>query len=168
MNRYRRILSAALAGGILSAGLASYSGQELKPGANAEPYPRTRTGRVKDMWVSQTTGKQYHVTVEGNVFRAEWLNIPGEWAAQGAFIRTECKRQGKKWVGTSLSYMPWSSQKGTEPKIKNWCHLETKFEVDSITGESISGRGESVTKFDAGKCKILQSGLADIKWSPDK
>lgn len=158
----------ALAGGILSARLIGYFGQELKPGTNAEPYPRTKTGRIKDMWVSQTTGNQYHVTVEGGVFRAEWLNVPGEWAAQGAFIRTECTRHGTKWVGTSLSFMPWSSQKGTEAKVKNWCHLETKFEVDSITDDTISGRGESVRKFDAGACKILKSGMSDFHWSPDK
>ncbi|HLY62986.1 MAG TPA: hypothetical protein VKV95_19745 [Terriglobia bacterium] len=168
MNRHTTFLGAIVAGGILSAGLIGYSGQELKPGTNAEPYPRTATGRIQNMWVSETTGKQYHVTVEGDIFRAEWLNVPGEWVAQGAFIRTECKRHGNKWIGTSTSYMPWSSQKGTEAKVKNWCHLETKFEVDSITEETISGRGESVRKFDAGACKILKAGMSDFQWSPDK
>lgn len=157
-----------LAGGVLSAGMMGYSGQDLKPGTNAEPYPRTRTGRIKDMWVSQTTGKQFRVTLDGDVFRAEWLNVPAVWAAHGAFMRTECKRQGKKWVGTSLSYMPWTSQTGSKSKVENWCHLQTKFEVDSMTATSISGRGESVKKFDSQKCQVLESGTAAFRWTLDQ
>lgn len=149
-------------------GLIGYSGQGVTPRANAAPPPRTNPDRIKNMWVSKTTGKQFRVLVEGNTFRADWLNVPSEWAAQGAFIHTECKRHGKKWVGTSLSFMPWSSQKGTDAKVKNWCHLETKFEVDSITANSISGRGESVRQFDAATCKILKTGMSNFQWSPDK
>ena len=137
--------------------------------AIAQTPARTNYGRIKNMWVSQTTGKQFRVTVDGDIFRAEWLNVPSLWAAHGAFMRTECKRKGSKWVGTSLSFMPWTSQTGgPKTEVSNWCHLKTKFEVDSITANSISGHGESVKKFDSKNCKILESGMSDFQWTPDK
>jgi hypothetical protein len=167
LNRRGQIWLVVMAGGILALGLAGCTRQGVTPNANAETPPQQVSGRIKNMWVSQTTGKQFSVTVEGDVFRAQWLNVPSEWAAHGAFMRTECKHQGSQWIGTTSSYMPWTSQKGPDAKVENWCHLETKFEVDSMTANSISGRGENAMKFDAQKCKILESSMADFQWSPE-
>jgi hypothetical protein len=168
LTKCARIWAVVLVSGILSLGLIGCSKQGVTPTASAETPRRSNPGHMKNMWLSETTGKQFRVTVEGDTFRAEWLNVPTVWANHGAFMRTECKRQGSKWVGTTLSYMPWSSKTKTTTKAENWCHLETKFEVDSMTAESISGRGESVKKFDAEKCQILESGTSEFHWSPDR
>jgi hypothetical protein len=155
-----------LAGAILSFGIAGCTKPGVTLDAKAETTPHTSAAQIKSVWVSQTTGKQFRVNLDGDVFRAEWLNIPPEWVAHGAFMRTECKRQGSAWVGTTTSFMPWSSPKGAKPKVENWCHLETQFEVDSITPETISGRGESVRQIDVKKCQILETGTGPFHWSP--
>jgi hypothetical protein len=132
------------------------------------PKPVLTAAQLKDIWVSQTTGKEYRATVYGNVFHAEWVNIPPDLAAHGSFIKTDCKRQGSKWVGTSSSFVPCSLGKGPGSKLDNWCHLETTIEIDSITADRISGRGETLKKFDCQKCKILESGTKDFFWVPKK
>jgi hypothetical protein len=168
LNRRRRIWNVVLVGGILALGFVGCSKQGVTARANAEATPATTQSPAQNMWVSKTTGKHYRVTVGGETFRAEWVNVPSEWAAHGAFMRTECKRQGSMWVGTSLSFMPWSPQKGTKAKAAHWCRLETKFEVDAINADSIIGRGENVKKLDYQKCQILDSGMATFLWTPDR
>lgn len=138
--------------------------------STAESKNASAPAQPKDIWISETTGKEYHVTEDNNAFHAEWVNISAESAAHGAYIRTECKRQGSKWVGTSASFLPCSA--GTDPKskIENWCHLETKIEIESITADRISGRGEAIKSggFDCAKCKILDSEMKDFFWSPKR
>src|ERR1700693_3673289 len=147
--------------------LSGCSRKAEQPNATAEGKTASAPGQPKDIWVSETTGKEYHVTADNDAFHAGWVNISPESASHGAYIRTECKRQGSKWVGTSASFVPCSV--GTDPKSKfeNWCHLETKFEIESITADRISGRGEAIKSggFDCAKCKILDSEMKDFFWS---
>jgi hypothetical protein len=140
------------------------------PDATAEGKAASASAPPKDIWVSETTGKEYHVTADNDAFRAEWVNISPESAAHGAYIRTECKRQGSKWVGTSASFVPCSVGSDPKSKIENWCHLETKIEIESITADRISGRGEAIKSggFDCAKCKILDSEMKDFFWSPKR
>lgn len=104
--------------------------------------------------------------VENDVFHAEWLNVSPELAAHGAFIRSECKRHGAKWVGTSTSYLPCTLGKDANPSLDNWCHLKTKIEITSVTADGISGQGETLVRFDCKKCKILESRMKDFLWRP--
>lgn len=145
-------------------GIAGCSRQEERK--QVTKNPAESTAPAKDIWVSETTGKEYRVKVENDSFHAEWLNVPRELEAHGAFIRTDCKRQGSKWVGTSTSYLPCTLGKGAKPNLDNWCHLETKIEVTSMTGDAISGQGESLVRFDCKKCKILESRMKDFLWRP--
>jgi len=124
--------------------------------------------QTKDLWISETTGKEYHVTVDGDTFRAVWVNISPELSAHGTFIRTECKKEGTKWVGKSTSYLPCSASSAANSKIDNWCHLETAIEILSITPDRITGNGESVKQFDCMKCKIIEQGSKDFFWTPKK
>ncbi len=168
MNRSVRIRNIALICGALCVGFTGCSGQGKQPNPAADTKPATTPAQSKDIWVSETTGKEYRVLVDGDVFRAEWVNMSPEQTAHGSFIRTECKRQGPKWVGISTSYLPCTLGTGAEVKADNWCHLETAIEIDSITPDRITGNGESIKKFDCLKCIILEKGTRDFFWSPKK
>ena len=147
--------------------LVGCSPQAEQPNAPAET--KLAPGKAPgEIWVSETTGKEYRVRVENDVVRAEWVNVTSELASHGAFIRSECKRQGSKWVGEASSYVPCTLETGPKPKIDNWCHLQTKFEIDSITPDSITGRTEAVgsTTLDCMKCKLLRSEMKDFLWTP--
>jgi len=141
-----------------------------QPNATAEGKNPSASAQPKDIWISETTGKEYHVTANNDTFHAEWVNISPDSSAHGAYIRTECKRQGAKWVGTSASFLPCSAGKDPKSKIENWCHLETKIEIESITADRISGRGEAIKSggFDCAKCKIVDSEMKDFFWSPKR
>ncbi len=168
MIRFWKLWSYVLTSIAFLIALSGCSPPAQQPLSTGQSKPFQTAAQLKDIWVSQTTGKEFRATVGGDVFHAEWVNIPPELAAHGSFIRTECKRKGSKWVGTSTSFVPCSLGKGPGSKIDNWCHLQTKIEIDSITADRISGRGETLKKFDCQKCKILESGTKDFFWSPKK
>lgn len=168
MIRFWKLWSCILTSAVLLFALSGCSPQAQQPLSTRQSKPIQTTAQLKDIWVSQTTGKEFRATVDGDVFHAEWVNMPRELAAHGSFIRTECKRQGSKWVGSSASFLPCSLGNGPGSKIDNWCHLKTTIEIDSITADRISGRGETLQKFDCQKCKILESGTKDFFWTPKK
>jgi hypothetical protein len=168
LNRSKRVWNIILVCGIAGAGFTGCSRQPEQPKPAAETISATPSAQFKDIWVSETTGKVYRATLVGDVFRAECVNLSPDLTAHGAFIRTECKRQGTKWVGASTSYLPWKVGTGAKTEGVNWCHLETTFEIDSIAPDRITGKGESVKKIDIKNCKILESGTAGFFWSPKK
>lgn len=137
-----------------------------QPENQAQNKPAPAAHRPKNIWISETTGKEYRVTIENDVLRAEWVNIPPDYLAQGEYIRTECKRVGSKWVGTSSIYIACTLEGGAKPKPDNWCHLQTQFEIDSVAADRITGRTEAMVKFDCLKCKILKSEMKDFLWTP--
>jgi hypothetical protein len=118
------------------------------------------------IWKSKTTGYEYRVRVQGNTFNAEWVNVPPALARHGAYIRTECHRVGEKWIGTSRSYLPCSAEPGPKGRVTNWCRLVTRTEIDSMTPDQITGRGQSLRRFDCRTCKILETAWANFLWVP--
>jgi hypothetical protein len=129
-------------------------------------------GRI---WTSQTTGKEYRVWIDAmgvvpdkEEFHAEWTNIPPEFAAKGAFIRTVCERKGPKWVGKSQEYLPCSVGTGKQEHIANFCRLTTGFELDSMTATLITGRTEALKRFDCAKCQVLEKEWKSFVWVPKK
>jgi hypothetical protein len=119
-------------------------------------------------WKSQTTGREYRVKVGNDLLYAEWVNLPPAMAQGGAYIRTECRRVGAKWVGTSRSYLPCTVGEGPKEHIGNWCRLLTRIEIDTIAADRISGRGESLRRFDCKTCKVLETSWADFVWVPKR
>ena len=168
MIRSIRVGPLVLAGAILLFAFPGCSRRVEKSVSVAEARPASTPAQAKDIWVSQTTGKEYHVTVDGDTFRAEWVNISPSLTAHGIYLRSECKKQGEKWVGKTASYLPCSVGNSTNVKIDNWCHLETAIEILSMTPDRITGNGESVKQFDCMKCKIMAQGSADFLWTPKK
>jgi hypothetical protein len=131
-----------------------------KTAANVEKLPR--------IWMSQTTKHEFRVTVDKDLFRAEWVNIPPAAAKQGAYIRSECRRGASKWIGTSSVYLPCAVAGQPTGKDTKTCHISLRFEVDSLTPEKITGRGETLKNFDCGKCQVVQTGWGDFVWVPKK
>ena len=103
---------------------------------------------------------------ENQRLHAEWSNIPPEFAAKGAYIRTVCRRAGKKWIGESHSYLPCSVGAGKEEHIANWCQVVTGFEVNSMTNSRISGRGEGLKRFDCLRCEVIEKVWGEFEWVP--
>lgn len=142
---------------------ARFNAQESKTPERKGESAAPATARI---WKSETSGKEYRVWTENRRFHAEWVNIPREFAAQGAYIRTVCRRAGAKWVGESRSFLPCSMGAGKEEHIANWCRVTTGFEVDSMTEKRITGRGEALKRFDCKACTALEKEWKGFVWVP--
>ena len=149
------------------AGLAGFpvTAQEVKSSA-ASPVVVSAASSAK-LWKSETTGKEYRVQVEKDRFYAEWVNLPADSVKRGAYIRTECRRVGSKWIGTTRVFILCPEMPGGEIKSTNGCPLTFRFEVDSITTDRIAGRGETLRNFDCQKCEVRQTGWGDFVWVPE-
>ncbi len=124
---------------------------------------RAAQGKI---WKSETTGKEYRVKVEKDRFYAEWSNVPPESAKQGLYIRTECRPAGTKWVGTTQAFLLCPHKEEAGAKKMNGCHITLRFEVDSITPDRITGRGESLRRWDCDACKVFETGWGNFVWVP--
>jgi hypothetical protein len=151
---------------LVSWGLASWSVAAQKtspPPGGKPPQPRETLAKV---WVSETTHHEYRVRIEQDVFYAEWINLPPAADKLGAYIRTECHHTGAKWIGTTRIMLACAKPGETSDKLTRACPMTLRFEVDAITPERISGRGESLRDFDCEKCEVRQTGWGDFVWVP--
>ncbi|MGA2074969.1 MAG: hypothetical protein ABSH52_15865 [Terriglobia bacterium] len=131
-----------------------------KPAASAA----AKAGGLPQVWKSVATGKEYRVKVEGDRFTAEWSNIPPQAAKQGAYIRSECRRAGTRWIGTSRVLLGCALPDG---KTK-MCPMLLRFEVDFISPDRITGGGEILRDFDCGTCQVRKTGWGPFAWTPKK
>jgi len=127
-----------------------------KAAAKAAAFPQ--------LWKSESTGKEYRVKIEGDRFTAEWSNIPPQAAKQGAYIRSECRHSGTRWIGTSRILLPCPLPDG---KTK-MCPMMLRFEVDFISPDRITGGGEILREFDCGSCNIGKTGWGPFSWAPKR
>ncbi len=140
--------------------LLSSEGQSApKPGGTKTA---AKAGTLPQIWKSEKTGKEYRVKIEGDRFTAEWSNIPPEAAKQGGYIRTECRRSGTRWIGTSRILLPCALPDG---KTK-MCPVILRFEVDFISPDRITGGGENLKDFDCGSCEVRKTGWFPFSWAP--
>ena len=167
---HRSRLWRALAGiaGVIVAGLliraqTPSSPQAPKPPSLPTPAP---AAPLYPEWKSQTTGNEYRVRVQGDSFYAEWTNLSPDFASHGAYVRTECRRVGSKWIGTTRSRLPCTGGPGPKPKVLNWCPLVTRTEIDSIAPDRITGRGQAIRRSDCQSCKLLETEWKDFVWTP--
>jgi hypothetical protein len=152
-----------LASGILAATpLESWPQTQSAP--KAAPKADAKAAPLPPIWKSATTGKEYRVQVKGDRLTAEWMNIPPAVAKQGAYIRSECRRSGSRWIGTSHVFEPCELPGG---KTK-MCLLVMRFEVDFISPDRITGGGESLHGFDCASCEVRQTGWAPFAWMPER
>jgi hypothetical protein len=124
--------------------------------------PAAKANALPQLWKSTSTGREYRVKIDGDRFTAEWSNIPVLAAKQGAYIRSECRRSGARWVGTSHILLPCAPPDG---KMK-MCPMTLRFEVDHISPDRITGGGEILRDFDCGSCEVRKTGWGPFSWTP--
>ncbi len=171
MNRARSLPTALLAI-VLAMACAACSNKSEHPAAKQAAPTKTQTQaearKPSNIWKSETTGKEYQVQIRGDRFYADWVNLPPAAARHGAYIRTVCRRSGSKWVGTSSIFMPCTVGKGKAEHIASTCHLTLKIEINSVTKDHITGRGQSLEKFECKACKVIKTGWAHFDWVPTR
>jgi hypothetical protein len=149
-------------------GLSLFATEPQQPKPPARSKAAAVGQGVSKVWKSQKTSREYRVRVENEAFYAEWVNIPPDAARQGAYIRTECRRAGLKWVGSSSINMLFAVPGAPAGKDTKICHLTVRFEVDSISPEKIVGHSETLRNFDVNKCQVLQTTWGEFSWVPKK
>jgi hypothetical protein len=149
-----------LACGILAPALLSASAQTAPKHAAAKSAAKSTA--IPTVWKSATTGKEYRVKIDGDRFTAEWSNIPPQAAQQGAYIRSECRRSGTKWIGTSRILLPCPLPNG---KTK-MCPMVLRFEVGSVSASRITGGGEILRDFDCNSCEVRKTAWGPFTWMP--
>ncbi|HUY15156.1 MAG TPA: hypothetical protein VMX16_16235 [Terriglobia bacterium] len=166
LTQARRFGMLVLGSSLLLGGLC---GSALPRGAHSTvhstPHP---AASIPAVWKSETTKSEYRIQVSANSFTAVWTNIPKPMQQQGAYVRTECRRMGSKWIGTTRSYLPFSCGAGSagHPPAVHWCHILTRTEISSIAPGRIEGRGEALKSFDCDHCRILQKEWKPFTWAP--
>lgn len=78
---------------------------------------RQEPGQISHMWHSVGTLYDFRVQMTNDLFHAEWVNIPPADGRQGAYIRTDCRRKGTKWVGSSNANLAFPLRKVRGEKI---------------------------------------------------
>jgi len=166
LNRVQKIGIAMVACGLAlgawsCSSAVSQKASQASSGAGEE-------GQLSDVWRSLTTGKEYFVRMDKSHFYAQWVNLPPVSKQHGAYIHTVCEPKGSKWAGTSDIYMPCVVGEGKDDKVTNTCHLSLKIEIDSISKDRITGRAQTLKKFNCAACKVVEAGWADFEWVPAK
>jgi len=146
----------------------AFAAADQKPAPVATAGAKPAVAELPKIWHIDARHKDFRVEVTKDLFRAEWVNVPPEAAKQGAYIRTECRRVGDKWVGTSSVYQAVAVSKDPANKDIKMCHLTIRFEVDSITPEKITFHSEAMRNFDPTKCQLLQTAWEEFTWVPKK
>jgi len=144
-------------------GLLFSSPQAQRPASGKTHQAPSARGAI---WKSQTTGREYRVQIEKERIYAEWVNLPAVAAREGAYIRSECRHVGSKWVGTSRIFLPCSM--GTTGPPTNHCHMLMRMEIESITPSRITGRSETPKGFDCQNCRVLSTVWANFVWAPKR
>ena len=142
-----------------------------KPTVPAQSAPATSKpagGQLPKIWHSDATKHDFRVEVTNDLFRAEWVNVPPAAAKRGAFIHTQCRRAGSKWVGSSSVSMLFAIPGAPTGKDTKLCSLTVRFEVDSISAEKITGHSESIHSFDVNACRAEQMKWGEFTWIPKK
>jgi len=151
--------------------ISAFSASAQKPPAEAKsptaatPAPSAQLPKI---WQSASSHKDFRVEVTNDMFRADWVNIPPAAAKQGAYIHTECRRTGTKWVGSSSVYQGIAASGAPAGQKIKMCHLTVRFEVDLITPQKIIFHSEAMRSFDAAKCQLLQTVWEEFTWTPKK
>jgi hypothetical protein len=146
---------------MMLAGLAfaSQTPHVSAPAPNAPPFR---------MWRSETTGNVYRVRVEGDTLFAEWVNIPPDLARRGAYVRTECRRLGSEWIGTTRSQLslPCTEVSGPHGHPTSWCSLVTRTEINTVSSDRITGRAQAPHRLDCRSCKLIEADWKNFVWVP--
>jgi hypothetical protein len=143
------------------------------PKSNPTPSPGLNKETV---WTSLLSGRDYKLRIDGDYLYTEWVNLPTQLQTTTAFMRSELKKDGDKWVGKARSYLPygfkssyadfWTTGQRMGTENVSWCTMEVQFEIDKITETRVEGRSLSSKSFDAKKCKSGKLEWQSFTWIP--
>jgi Trypsin-like peptidase domain len=122
-------------------------------------------GRSERVWTSLVSGRDFKVRIDGDYIYTEWVNLPPVLQSTAAFLRSESKKEGDKWVGKVRSLMPYEIKTWAAQTVK-WCSLESEFEIDKISESRIEGRSLNMPSIDVKKCKVTNSEWQSFTWIP--
>jgi hypothetical protein len=117
------------------------------------------------VWTSMNTGRDFKVRIEGDYIYTEWINLPPQLQMTTAFMRSESKKDGDKWVGKVRSFLPYDLKTWAVQSVK-WCSIEMEFEIDKLTETRIEGRSIRAKLVDVKKCKPNEMGWQSFTWIP--
>ena len=143
---------------------AQKSTSPAKPAA--APIPAGN--QLPQLWHSVASHKDFRLEIKGDLFRADWVNIPAAAAKDGASMRIECRRTGSKWVGSASVHQAIAISKDPTSNETKMCHFTVRFEVDAITPQKISFHTEALRNIDPAKCELLQTAWEAFSWVPKK
>jgi len=152
---------------VLWAGFSASMARAQKSTPQAQK-PAASAPALAKIWVSQSSGHEFRVKVENDLFTAEWVNIPAARTKLGVYIRSECHRSGTRWIGFTRALQPCAKSGEATGKFTRMCPLTLRFEVNEITPDRISGRGESLKNFNCETCEVRETGWARWVWVPKK
>lgn len=146
-------------------------------GTTSKPAGTSSAGLSKEkIWTSVTSGRDFKLRVDGEYIYTEWVNLPPQLQTTTAFMRSELKRDGDKWVGKIRSLLPygykssymdfWKTGQQTGTENVNWCTVEVQFEIDKLSDSRIEGRSLAPISFDAKKCKPGKMEWKTFTWIP--
>ena len=164
---WNQALMAFVALGVISQ-LALPADKPATPAKTAPAGTDFTASNFPKIWHSEVTKHDFRVQVTNDLFRAEWVNIPPAVAKQGAYIRTECRRAGAKWEGSSSINMAFAVPGAPPGKDTKMCTLSVRFEVDSVTAEKITGHSEALHSFDVNTCRVQETKWGEFTWVPKK
>jgi hypothetical protein len=153
---------------LVIAPFAAAAQKPTTPAKSGPAAPKSASSQLPKIWHSESTKHDFRVDVTKDLFRAEWVNVPPSAAKQGASIRTECRRAGDKWVGSSSVNMLFAIPGAPAGKDIKLCSLTVRFEVDSISPEKIAGHSEALHSFDVNTCRVQETKWGDFTWLPKK
>jgi hypothetical protein len=113
------------------------------------------------IWTSMTSGRDYKVRMDGDFIYADWVNLPPALQSTGAFVRSELKKTGNRWVGKSISSLPYNY--GLSVK---WCRSETDTEIDKVSDSRIEGQSQTWASFNVRKCQPEKLEWKSFTWIP--
>jgi len=131
----------------------------------AKPLTASLVANKERIWTSMTSGRDFKLRVDGDYMYTEWVNLPPQLQTTSAFMRSELKKDGDKWVGKVRSLLPYDYKTWAVQDVK-WCTVETQFEIDKLTETRIEGRGMRAKSFDAKKCRLGELEWQSFTWIP--
>jgi hypothetical protein len=119
----------------------------------------------ESIWTSMTSGRDYKVRIDGDYIYTEWVDLPSALKSTTAFSRSELKKQGGKWIGKTIAYMPFNYKQYDVTKTI-WCRVEVDTEIDKMSASRIEGESQLPASFNAKKCQPEKLEWKAFTWIP--
>ena len=113
------------------------------------------------VWTSIRTGHDFKVRIDGEYIYTQAIDLPPALQSTSAFVRTEFKKVGDKWVGKTYAYLPYQEKKSTK-----WCHTEMDMEIDKMSDSRIEGMAPHWSSFNVERCQPENVEMQPFTWIP--